>query len=81
MAPLMLFRIHATLAPMGVTAMQLAALALEHSSPVNAPLASEETGRLAMVLLWGLMCGVLGYQAGRKSIGSVNQKAGCIEQE
>jgi hypothetical protein len=78
MAPLMPFRIHATLAPMGVTAMLPVALALEHSSPANAPSASEETGRLAMVLLWGLLCEVLAYQAGRKPPGSVNQKAGCM---
>lgn len=77
----MLFRIHATLALTGVTAMQPVALALEHSSPANAPLASEEMGRLATVLFFGLKCGVLGYWSRREHPGSVSQEAECISQE
>lgn len=81
MAPLMHFRIHATSALMDAIATRPVVLALEHSSPANAPLASEETGRLAMVLLFGLMCDVLGCQAGRKRSGSVSQEDECMSQE
>lgn len=70
----MRFRIHATSALTGATATQPVALALEHSSPANAPLASEETGRLAMVLLFVLMGGVI-------SDWEEAQEAECMSQE
>lgn len=66
MAPLMPFRILATLAVMGVTPMRPVALAQGPSSPASAPSASEETDGPAMVQPFTLTC--VGRLAGGKQI-------------
>lgn len=77
-APLMLFRIPATSALMGVTPTRPVALVPGHSSPASAPSASEEMGEPAMVQPLILTC--WGWEIGEEEASTFCKPENWVQQ-